>query len=120
MTAESTEDNMAMFLGKWEQLERTNVEELTRVFGMYSVPYLYLLYFTVYNTNGVMIKHYVELLLGKQNSMSICCYNFHQFLKIPLKDNNRDNKLKLRNRDSYCLQIDRNFAFCYKRNCTLY
>ena len=34
MSTESTEDDMASFIGKWEQLERTNVEELTKVFGM--------------------------------------------------------------------------------------
>ena len=34
MSTESTEDDMTSFIGKWEQLERTNVEELTKVFGM--------------------------------------------------------------------------------------
>ena len=33
MALETTEDDMTAFLGRWEQLERTNVEELTKVFG---------------------------------------------------------------------------------------
>ena len=33
MATETAEDDMTSFLGRWEQLERTNVEELTKVFG---------------------------------------------------------------------------------------
>ena len=33
MATETAEEDMTSFLGRWEQLERTNVEELTKVFG---------------------------------------------------------------------------------------
>ena len=40
MASETAEEDMTAFLGRWEQLERTNVEELTKVFGNWFLIYL--------------------------------------------------------------------------------